>query len=154
MPESKTATRQSAVSQTAASQADARQSASRKSVGRPVKFDQSVQQQFLGLLRVGCTRGKAARLVGVGRSTVRIAAKRDPAIAAAINAAVLHCQTRALRRISRAGKTNWRAAAWLIEWQADRHARRQNKTITPRVPSWADPTGWELPELPEDDDQQ
>jgi len=96
--------------------------------GRPIKFDADVQLQYVALLRVGCSRGAAARLVGVSRFTVCKLAKRDPQIAAALVDAERQCLARALKRISRAGKTNWRAAAWLIEWQAGR--RRPGGTTT------------------------
>ncbi len=109
--------------------------------GRPVKFDADAQRQFCALIRIGCPRGAAARLAGVSRSIVLKATRRDPQVAAAIDDAERHCQTGALRRIARAGKTNWRAAAWLLEWQAGRRGRRGKIRISPSNNPAAQPSG-------------
>jgi hypothetical protein len=94
-------------------QPDTNAPASRR--GPPLVFDEEKRILFYQLIRHGFTKGKAARLLGVAPRTVQEAAQNDLEFAEWIQEANLELHAHSAANIARAGRHNWRAAAWLLE---------------------------------------
>jgi len=99
-----------------------------KRAGRPCAFSVEKREHFCSLIRMGCRRGAAAKMVGLSRHTVRRALRRDPELAARVQQAEFEAASRFLRHINEAANTHWRAAAWIHEQRHKPHQR----TVTVR----------------------
>jgi hypothetical protein len=96
--------------------------------GRPTKLDPAKQEAFCTLVRAGCSRSVAARLLGVNRRTIWYTAHNDPAFKEQILDAQRQAEALAYTNIARAGGKSWRASAWLVE-------RRKPQRERARAPS-------------------
>jgi hypothetical protein len=83
--------------------------------GPPVNFDEEKRILFCELIRHGFTKGKAARLLAVAPRTVQETAQNDPEFAEWVREANLELHAHSAANIARAGRKNWRAAAWLLD---------------------------------------
>jgi hypothetical protein len=97
--------------------------------GRPLTFDAGKQETFCVLVRAGCSRSAAARLINVSRQTVLNAIHANPDFTERVCAAERQGEALAYTNIARAGGTSWRASAWLVE----RRARARRRTRAPSV---------------------
>jgi hypothetical protein len=99
---------------------------------RVPKMTQEMQDQFCGMVAVGCTRRTAAHLVGCAESTVRSTLVRDEAFAKKVKAAERQREIVPLRNVHVAGQKYWRAAAWFLErLNPEVYGRRKPREITP-----------------------
>ena len=108
--------------------------------GRPQSFNHLKQQQFCDLVRMGLSRGEAARASGVSLRTVCRYEREDPQFAEALEQAFWASDNRAYRSVVRAGEQSWRAAAWLIEHRArqEREPNRPSPDMLLKSPRFAD----------------
>ena len=84
-----------------------------------------------GLVGVGLSRVRAARHVGISRSTFYRLLKREPEFASRLRQSEMQGEVLPLRQIINHGKTNWRAAAWVLErTMPDLYGRRAPFTVT------------------------
>ena len=113
--------------------------------GRPSLLSRDVRDRLLAAIRTGATRRAAAASAGIGLATfhrwlergqhARSGEYRD--FRDAVRQADAHAEYVLLRRIARASRTDWRAAAWILErrfphkYGADRDARRDRRRETP-----------------------
>jgi transposase len=96
-------------------------------------LDEKKRSEICGILAVGGTRALAARLVGCSTSTIYRAARRDPDFKQQLRQAKGHMEVLQLKYIADAGqsKSNWRAAAWLLERKfPSRYGRRSPDVAT------------------------
>jgi hypothetical protein len=83
--------------------------------GRPARLNPELREEYLNYLRLGCTRGMAAELAGVGRHTVARVLRDEPDFAQHVRAAQADGASAAMRQINQAAPTHWRAAAWVLD---------------------------------------
>lgn len=84
-------------------------------IGRPRKLNETHRREVLALLATGGGLGLAARYVGCSRQTIRREAERDEEFGRQLREAQLSASLQPLNTLQGAAKTNWRAAAWLLE---------------------------------------
>jgi hypothetical protein len=100
-------------------------------MARPRKLDEVKQREICALISVGCDRRSAARYVGCTAETIRLTAKRDRQFAERLDQAEMRHKFQQLQNIHQAGKTSWRAAAWLLERKyPDQFARRDPDSVS------------------------
>jgi hypothetical protein len=97
--------------------------------GRPRTFDAEKQETYCVLVRAGCSRAGAARLLNLSRQTVLNAIHADSGFAERVSLAERQCEALALTNIARAGTKSWRASAWLVE----RRGRSRRRARAPSV---------------------
>jgi len=83
--------------------------------GRPAILDERMRRQVCLLLQFGYPRALVAAELGIERSTIRKAMRRDPEFRKQVlTAEELFVRTPTLTLMA-AARTNWRAAAWVLE---------------------------------------
>jgi hypothetical protein len=85
-------------------------------MGRPRKLDEVSKSILTRMLSRGFTVTEAAAFVGCNRTTVVREAKRDPVFGAEVKRAKDRAACEPKDVVVGAAKTNWRAAAWLINY--------------------------------------
>ncbi len=105
--------------------------------GRPTKIDPAKQEAFCCLIRAGCSRTVAARLLGVNRRTLWYAAHNDPEFKERVLSAERQCEALAYSNIARAGSQSWRQCL----------ASRTPPTPPPTCPSPQRPRGAAKPRV-------
>jgi len=93
-------------------------------------FDRGRLCELLGL---GLSQRQAAALVDVAQSTVSRLLKRDSDFAEKVERAQIRASVAPLLKIIEASKTNWRAAAWLLEKLEKRVRVERNEPIMEKV---------------------
>jgi transposase-like protein len=102
--------------------------------GRPSVLDETKKQIVCALIAAGASRTAAARHVGCSRHQLYYAAQRDAIFQAQLEKAEADFEVVLVARIGEAArsKTQWRAAAWLLERRnPDQFRLRNPKLITP-----------------------
>jgi hypothetical protein len=100
-------------------------------VGRPRKLDEQKQREICAMLAVGCDRRSAAKYVGCTVETIRQTALRDREFAERLRHSELRAKLAQLQNIQSAGKSSWRASAWMLErLYPQEFARRAPDTVT------------------------
>jgi hypothetical protein len=99
--------------------------------GRPPTFDDIKRAQLCAMIESGCSIRYAAARLGINRSTVGYACRKDPAFAERLKHAENERDLLAVRRIHNAGEKSWRAAAWLLERNAPEHFSFRNQNHDP-----------------------
>jgi hypothetical protein len=99
-----------------------------KKRGRPATFDDLKRAEFCAMIEAGCSIRYACKRLGIDRSTIRYACRKDPAFDDRLKKAENERDLLAVRRIHNAGEKSWRAAAWLLERNVPEHFsfRKQN----------------------------
>jgi len=78
-------------------------------------FTPELQSEYCAMIRVGCSRRRAARLLGINESTIRMAMTRDEAFLNRVHRSESHREAIALDHVRNAAEKHWRAGAWLLE---------------------------------------
>ena len=81
-------------------------------MGRPRVIDQQKRELICGLVSMGFSRHRAARHVGIARTTMFRTVKEDAGFAQQLRDAEMRQDLQPLRQIKEQMATNWRAAAW------------------------------------------
>ena len=102
--------------------------------GRPPVLDETKKQIICALLTAGASRAAAAHHVGCAPCTIYREAQRDDVFRAKLQKAQADFEVVLVTRIGEAArsKTQWRAAAWLLERRCPEQFRLRNpKLFTP-----------------------
>ena len=102
--------------------------------GRPLSLDGTKKQIICSLITAGASRTSAARHVGCSRRTIHREAQRDDTFRKQLIKAEADFEVVLVARIGEAArsKTQWRAAAWLLERRCPEQFRLRNpKLLTP-----------------------
>lgn len=99
-------------------------------MARPA-LDEIKRREICAIVAMGCSRSTAAKYVGCDVRTIQRTAQRDRAFREDLGRAESLIEVAPLRIIHSAGKSNWRAAAWMLERKfPDLYARRSPGTVT------------------------
>ena len=99
--------------------------------GRPVVWNAYRRDLLCGLVRMGLTRRKAAKHIGVSQATVYRLLKEDPDFAEQLRQAEVEQEIMPLRYLFDHGRRSWRAAAWVLErTKPNVYGRRAAETVT------------------------
>ena len=102
-------------------------------VGRPRVLDDAKRREICALVSAGCGVETAASYVGCSPSTIRRESFRNDDFARQLRDAELASELNPLRAIREASRSNWRAAAWLLErTNPQRFGRRDATAFTPQ----------------------
>ncbi|MEQ8210217.1 MAG: hypothetical protein RH917_10330 [Lacipirellulaceae bacterium] len=101
--------------------------------GRPrILADHDKRRSLCAMIAVGAGLDAAARHVGCSIWTVQREAQRDEEFAKQLREANSTAELLPLQALRTAAKTNWRAAAWLLErTHPEQFARRKPDTYAP-----------------------
>lgn len=83
--------------------------------GRPRAMDAVMKKLALRYIASGLGRGETARLLGIDRSTLRRERQQDEDFASGLLQAEARGEMQLIKTIMRARKTDWKAAAWILE---------------------------------------
>ena len=99
--------------------------------GRPPVLDETKKQTICSLIGAGASRTAAARHVGCSPSTIYRETQRDGIFQAQLEKAEADFEVVLVARIGEAArsKTQWRAAAWLLERRCPGQFRLRNPKL-------------------------
>lgn len=106
---------------------------------RPARPRPTAEKRLLQLLERGLTLDPAAVLTGIPNETVAAWLRDRPDFAQAVRVAQAKCRGRLEDTILRAAKTDWRAAAWILErrWSQEYGQRlRIEGTLAGTIKQW------------------
>src|SRR6476620_1138690 len=83
--------------------------------GRPRFLDDTKRGQLIAIVANGCGVTAAARYLGCHPRTVRRECCSDPGFREQLKRAEFKGQLEPIQNLRKAGKTHWRAAAWMLE---------------------------------------
>src|SRR5690349_15842720 len=93
--------------------------------GRPRFLDDAKRRDVIALLSQGTTIQTAAAYIGCSPRTLHRELIRDKQFHDQVRTACASCQLTPLHSLSNAARTNWRAAAWMLERIYPRHFGRR-----------------------------
>ena len=99
-------------------------------MGRAPVITLPMQELICGLISMGISKYRAARHVGVSRSTMYRTIKQDPEFARQVREAGLKQELSPLQQIRLHMPKDWRAAAWVAERQSTDWAKLAPDTVT------------------------
>lgn len=101
-------------------------------MAKRVVLDADRKREIVAIVGVGCTRRLAAEYVGSSVDAIRRAARRDAEFGEQLRQAEQKCEFVHLNNVQTAGKSNWRASAWLLERRyPERYGPRKPGLVTP-----------------------
>src|SRR5262245_30991967 len=82
--------------------------------GRPRFLDDTKRSQLIAIVANGCGITAAARYLGCHPRTIRRECSSDPSFRQELKRAEFQGQLEPIQNLRKAGKTHWRANAWLL----------------------------------------
>jgi hypothetical protein len=98
-------------------------------MGRPRVLDDGKLREIAALMSAGFPLSGAAQYVGCSTRTIRRELKRNKEFAEKVRKNRLFAQLDPLNSIRNFGRTNWRAAAWLLERTYPERYGKQNPAL-------------------------